>query len=211
MAIIEIFGVPQSTFVRVVRMVCVEKGVPYNLLPVRPHTPEIDALHPLGRIPAMRHGDVELCESKAIATYIDRSFPGPKVVPDEPIAAAQVEQWISLVNTAIDPVMVRGYLLSYFFPGTPDGSPNREAIDKALPEMRKQAAMLERAVAKTGCLAGGAFSLADMYLLPILDYVRGLPEGAEMMEAHPQLAAYFAKHSERPCVKATVPPPRPPR
>jgi hypothetical protein len=30
-----------------------------------PHTPEIDAIHPVGKIPAMRHGDVVLAEPRA--------------------------------------------------------------------------------------------------------------------------------------------------
>jgi glutathione S-transferase len=211
MATIQIFGAPQSTFVRVVRMACAEKGVPYDLVPVRPHSPEINAIHPFGKIPGLRHGAVELCESKAIATYIDKSFGGPKLIPDDPVAAAQVEQWVSLINTLYEPVWVRGYLLSYFFPGTPDGSPNRAAIEKALPDMRKQAEILDRAVAGTGYLAGGAFSLADMYLLPILDYVCKLPEAAEIMKANPSLDAYYARHAERPCVQATIPPPPPGR
>ena len=135
-------------------MACEEKGVPYDLAPVRPHSPEINAIHPFGKIPAMRHGAVALCESKAIATYIDKSFGGPKLIPDDPLAAAQVEQWVSLINTQYEPVWVRGYLLSYFFPGTPDGSPNRTAIEKALPDMRKQAEILDRAVGGTGYLAG---------------------------------------------------------
>lgn len=58
-------------------MLCAERGVPYDLVPVRPRTPEVDAIHPFGRIPAMRHGDVELRESKAIATYIDRQLADP--------------------------------------------------------------------------------------------------------------------------------------
>ena len=72
MAKLEIIGLPQSNYVRVVRMVCEEKGVPYYLKPERPHSPDVDAVHPFGKIPVMRHGDVTLCESKAIATYIDR-------------------------------------------------------------------------------------------------------------------------------------------
>ncbi|HXW25654.1 MAG TPA: glutathione S-transferase N-terminal domain-containing protein, partial [Xanthobacteraceae bacterium] len=74
MAKVEIIGMPQSTFVRVVRMTCEEKGIPYELTVARPHSPEINAVHPFGKVPGMRHGDVELCESKAIATYLDRSF-----------------------------------------------------------------------------------------------------------------------------------------
>ena len=57
-----------------VRIVAAEKGVPYKFTPVRPHTPQVDAIHPFGKIPVMRHGDVELLKSKAISTYIDRAF-----------------------------------------------------------------------------------------------------------------------------------------
>ena len=53
-------------------------------------------------MPVLRHGDVELCESKAIATWLDRSFPAPFVFPSEPRLAALTEQWVSLVNTVFD-------------------------------------------------------------------------------------------------------------
>src|SRR5436309_12277156 len=130
---LEIYGMPQSTFVRVVRMVCEEKGVPYALKDCRPHSTEINALHPFGKVPAMRHGDIELCESKAIATYIDHTFGGTKVIPEDPKQAAKVEQWVSMINTTIDPTMIRQYLLSYVFPKGADGKPDRAVIDAALP------------------------------------------------------------------------------
>src|SRR6185312_10166640 len=98
-----------------------------------PHTPVVNSIHPLGKIPAMRHGDVSLCESRAICAYVDRMFEGPELMPADPVAAAQVEQWLSLVNTAIDPVWIRQYAAAYVFPGTPDKSPNRAAIEAALP------------------------------------------------------------------------------
>jgi glutathione S-transferase len=208
---IEIVGVPQSNYVWVVRMACEEKGVPYDLVPARPHTPEIDALHPLGKIPGMRHGDVELFESKAIVTYIDKTFPGPKLIPEDARGAAQVEQWVSLVNTAIDPCLVRVYLLNYFFPKTADGKPDRAVIDGVLPAMQKQIGLLDQAVAKTGHLAGAGFTLADINLLPILYYVQRCPEGGEMVKAAGNLAGYFARHAERPSFKASTPPPMPGR
>ena len=63
----------------------------------------------------MRHGDFELCESTAISTYLDLSFPGPKLIPTEPRHAALTEQWVSLVNTKMDGTLVRSYLLNYIF------------------------------------------------------------------------------------------------
>ena len=60
MSELQIIGVPQSNYVWVTRIACHEKGVSYRLLPVFPHTAEVDAVHPLGKIPALRHGDVTL-------------------------------------------------------------------------------------------------------------------------------------------------------
>ena len=211
MATLEIVGIPQSTYVRVARMVCEEKGVPYELKAAPPHSPEINALHPFGKVPGMRHGDVTLCESKAIASYIDRSFGGPKVIPDDPKQAAEVEQWVSLVNTVIDPIMIRTYLLNYIFPKGKDGKPDRAAIEGALPAMRQQADILDKAVAKSGHLAGNGYTLADINLMPILFYVRQFPEGGEIIKSTKNLEGYFAKHSARPSFKNTMPPPPPAR
>ncbi len=103
-----------------------------------------------------------LFESRAICAYIDRAFPGPPLIPVDPVGAALAEQWLSLVNTAIDPLMMRQYLMAYVYPGTPDNSPNRTAIDAALPKMPPLFALLDRAVAKTGHLVGNGFTLADI-------------------------------------------------
>jgi hypothetical protein len=92
MARIEIIGGPHSSYVWVVRMVCEEKQVPYDLTIAAPQSPESHAIHPLGKIPSMRHGEVALFESKAIATYIDRAFPGLRLIPDDAFGMAEVEQ-----------------------------------------------------------------------------------------------------------------------
>lgn len=208
---IEIIGAPQSNFVWVCRIAAEEKGVAYTLTPARPHTPEVRAAHPTGKIPALRHGEVALGETKAICTYIDRAFAGPALIPADPAAAALVEQWVSIVTTTIDPVCVRQYLLGYFFPGTPDGSPNRALIDAALPRMEEQLAMIEAAVAPTGHLAGPGFTLADAFLVPILFYLGRVPESAAMLARAPALSAYLARMLERPSIAATIPPPLPGR
>ena len=98
----EIIGSSRSTYTRVVCMVCEEKGIEYVLTQTLLRAPEILAIHPFGKMPVLRHGDVELCESKAIATYLDRSFPGPQVIPSDARLAALTEQWVSLINTVMD-------------------------------------------------------------------------------------------------------------
>lgn len=206
MSTVEIVGIPQSTYVRAIRIACEEKGVPYTLTPAMPHSPDIAALHPFGKLPGFRHGDFELIESSAIARYLDAAFPGPKLFPADPKTAALAEQWVSLVNTHMDRTLVRQYLLAYVFPKTPDKTPDRALIDSVADDVRAQIALLDKAVANTGYLAGDGFTFADANLLPILAYLQGPPESAAAIKAAPHLSAYFEKLSLRPSVKATVPP-----
>jgi glutathione S-transferase len=208
---LQIIGAPQSNYVCVVRIACHEKGVPYTLVPAVPHSPEVDAIHPFGKIPVMRHGDVTLSESRAIGYYIDHTFDGPVLVPRHPVDGARTEEWISLVNTHIDPLLVRQYLGAHFFSGTPDGSPNRAAIDAALPKMEQHFAVLDRAVAKTGHLVGDTFTLADINLLPILFYMNKMPESGAMLRQHVNLKAYFDRHMARSSAREASPPPFPGR
>jgi hypothetical protein len=122
MAAPEIIGSSRSTYTRAVCMVCEEKGIEYVPTEKPLHAPEIRAIHPFGKMPVLRHGDLELFESKAIATYLDRSFPAPFVFPSEPRLAALTEQWVSLVNTVIDRTIIRTYLFAFIAPGTPTES-----------------------------------------------------------------------------------------
>jgi glutathione S-transferase len=207
----EIIGSTRSTYTRVVRMVCEEKGIDYALTEAELGAPEILAIHPFGKMPVMRHGDVELFESKAIATYLDRRFPGPSLFPTEPVPAALVEQWVSLVNTLIDRTLIRTYLLAYAAPKTADGEPDRQAIEAVTPALREQISVLDKAVARTGYLAGDKFTFADINLMPILYYVRLPPEGAEALDRATNLAAYYDRHAKRPSFKSTIPPQGPPR
>jgi glutathione S-transferase len=208
---LQIIGAPQSNYVWVTRIACHEKGVPYTLLPVMPHTPEIDAIHPLGKIPGLRHGDVILAESRAICFYIDHAFDGPPLSPRLPIEGAQTEQWISIVNTHFDALVARPYVGAYFFPGTPDGTPNRPIIETALPKLEAQFAMLDRAVAKAGHLVGSSFTLADMNLLPMMFYLHHLPESGAMVRRNASLEAYYERHMARASVKEAIPAPFPGR
>ena len=210
MSNVEIIGAARSTYTRVARMVCEEKSIAYELREAAPRSPDAFAIHPFGKIPALRHGDFELYESKAIATYLDLSFPGPRLIPTAPREAALTEQWVSLVNTRIDTTMIRTYLFAYIFPKTADGKPDRKAIDALVPAVEQEVGLLDRAVAKTGFLVGDGLTYADLNLMPILFLVRQLPEGAAAMAAAKPLSDYYQRLAARPSFQNTMPPPGPP-
>jgi glutathione S-transferase len=207
----EVIGSARSTYTRVVRMVCEEKGIDYALTEAELGAREVFAIHPFGKMPVMRHGDVELFESKAIATYLDRRFPGPSLFPSDPVLGALTEQWVSLVNTVIDRTLIRTYLLAYAAPKSPDGKPDRQAIEAVTPALREQIGVLDQAVARTGYPVGDRFTFADINLMPILYYMHLVPEGAEALNLALHLASYYDRHAERQSFKRTIPPAGPPR
>ena len=203
---LQIIGIPQSSFVRVVRMAAHEKGVDYELVPAMPHTDEVMAIHPLGKVPVMRHGDVELAESEAIVRYIDREFDGPALFPDDAAKADLVGQWISIVTTAIDLTMIRRYVLEYFFNKDEDGNVVRDTIDDSVDKFPALFEVLNGAV-KDGYFGSDRFTAADCFIAPILFYVSMFPEGKEHLEKQDALNAYYGRLSERESFKATTPPP----
>lgn len=203
---IEIFGIPQSNFTRAVRIVCEEKSIRYDYVPVRPHSIEANQIHPLGKIPGLRHGGVSLGESGAIVAYLDGLYPEkPMAKASSDAQAGLVEQWTSIVMTAVDPIFIRQYVFAYMFPATPDGAVDRDTIKAALPKLKALIEMLDDALAGTNFLAAGCFSFADALLLSTLAAVRLFPEGRAAIDGAPNLARYFDLHSTRASFIATDP------
>jgi glutathione S-transferase len=171
-----IFGFPESTYVRTVRMVCEEKGVSYELSALKPGAPVSADLHPFGRVPAVKHGDVHLYESSAIARYVDEVFPGPSLVPATALGRATMERWISAINSYLYDDVIRKYVFSYIFPKGADGKPDRAAIEAAVPNLKRDLQLIDKDLAGKDWLAGDALSLADLFLAPIMSYAAMFPE-----------------------------------
>ncbi|MEP3280414.1 MAG: glutathione S-transferase family protein [Stappiaceae bacterium] len=207
METLEIIGFPQSSYTFATRIAAHEKGVDYELIPAAPHSEEVIAVNPIGKIPAMRHGSVKLGESEAIVRYIDRIGSGPALFPGEVNAAANADMWISYTNTEIDRCCIRNYVLQYIFPAGPEGAPDREKIDASVQEMKeKHFPRLEAALASSEYLAGASPSFADFNMVPILFYTNQMPEGAELIKASPKISAYLDRMMARKSVQDAIPP-----
>lgn len=206
MSDITIYGVPQSTYVRTARMAAAEKGVSYDLEGVEMKSEAHLRLHPFGRMPAMRHGDLLLYETSAIARYIDEAFDGPALQPEDVRDRARMEQWISVVVDYVYDAAIRRYVLQFVFPKGADGKPDMGVIRTAIPEVQHQLGVFDAALAGGGFLAGPALSLADLFLAPILFYVGKMPKGEKLLAECPNLARHIKSMEQRPSFAATVPP-----
>jgi len=87
----KLYGANGSPFFRKARVVLEEKGIPYeteNLVPV-PKTPELLAMHPLGKIPILRDGPVVVPDSSVICAYLEKKHPAPALYPADPAEFAK--------------------------------------------------------------------------------------------------------------------------
>lgn len=206
----EVIGSSKSTYTRVVLMVCEEKGIEYTLTETAIFAPELFAFHPLGKMPALRHGDVCLFESKAIATYLDRVFEGPKIFPSAPVPASLTEQWVSFTNTVVDRTFIRTYLYEYIAARRDNRKPDRNLIDSVLPDLHQQITILDGAVKTTGFLVADQFTFADINLMPILHRLSQAPEGRDALAGAVQLSRYYEQHAQRDSFQRTSPAEGPP-
>lgn len=205
-ATITLLGDSRSSYTRTARMGLAEKGVAYTLQPCAPHSPEILAVHPFGKIPGMRDGDIDLWETSAILRYVDEAFDGPSLTPGTIAERTRCEQWVSAVNSYFYDSMVRRYVLQYIFPKGEGGKPDRAVIDRAVQDMTPQLAALERAYAKSGdFLAGSTLSFADLFVAPILAYVEAFPEGATLLSDMPNIRRAQAVIRQRASFTTTQP------
>ena len=204
MATLVIHGTPLSTYVRTCRMACLEKGVPYELDPLAPQSPEQKAMQPWGSVPAMTHGDVRMYESLAICNYIDHAFDGPPLQPADPLANARCWQWTSvfiqyLYRPAIDIVLQRLVVPAQ------GGEPDEALVASSVPKSDTALDALDGALDGEVHFAGDEASLADYMVLPVLHYLKMTPEGESLLAPRANIARWQAAIDERESAVETVP------
>jgi len=204
-ATITVYGDPRSSYVRTVRMALAEKGIAYTHDPVAPHTEQILAICPFGRVPGFRDGDLTLYETTAIVRYIDECFDGPSLLAGNARSRAAMEQYASLINCHGYDAMVRRYVLQYVFPKGANNTPDRAVIDVAVPQIKSQLEVFDRAYGPRNLLAGDTVTLADLLLAPIIFYLGMFPEGKTLLAGAPNVTRAHAWMAERPSFKSTMP------
>src|SRR6476660_9842600 len=103
-----VYGFPRSTFVNIVRLILTHKDVTYQFHDLEPvmGKPDHLALHPFNRVPILRHGDLTIYETSAIAVYVDEAFDGAHLTPKDFKTRARMNQWVSAVNSYYYPYMI---------------------------------------------------------------------------------------------------------
>jgi glutathione S-transferase len=82
---ITLYGANASPFVRKVMAVLAIKKLPYEHIPSMPFSgdPELAKVSPLGKVPALVDGDLDIADSKVICRYLESAYPEVPVYPTD--------------------------------------------------------------------------------------------------------------------------------
>lgn len=206
MADLILYGSPISNFVRTARIACHEKGVAYDLQDIEMGSDQHRALHPFALIPAMRHGDLILFETLGIATYVDRAFDGPALVPVDPVEAARTMQWISAFNDYVVRHLGRSVIFERLAKPHFGMETDEARIAEAMPHVERIMGVYDDALAARPYFGGDGATLADAFIIGQMFYASICPDTADMVAGKPHIGAWMDCMNERQSVQATVPP-----
>lgn len=206
MSDLTIYGTPLSPFTRTVRMCLEEKEEDYRIYPFMPGSEEQKPEHPLGKVPAIRDGDLHLYETLAICIYIDEEYAGePRLQPRDSIEKADMFQYISLYLDAGYPVLGREFAIPRLLNPILGKPVNEERIKAHLPRAEKVLGVFDKALRGKRWLVGEDMSLADMFLAPMIFYVKMMPEGQTMLSKLENLSAWYTNMTTVESFKKTAP------
>ncbi|MFV0473122.1 MAG: glutathione S-transferase family protein [Pikeienuella sp.] len=95
----KLYGSPTSRAARVMWML-EEIGAPYEVIPAKPHSAEVLALNPSGKIPVLVDGDQAIFDSTAILLYLAEKHGALTIPPGAPGRA----RMLSLISFAVDDI-----------------------------------------------------------------------------------------------------------
>jgi glutathione S-transferase len=176
---------------RIARWMLEEVGQPYRTEVLdyasTMKAPAYLAINPMGKVPALRHGEAVVTETAAICAYLADAFPRAKLAPP-----------------AGDRLRAPYYRWLFFAAGPVEAAVSNKALGFAVPPERERMMgygnfvlvmdTLEAAVSRDDYLVGGSFTAADVYVGSAIGF--GLMFGS--IEKRPAFERYWQRISARP-------------
>jgi glutathione S-transferase len=179
---------------QIARWMLEEVGQPYEQVLLDFGTtmkaPDYLAVNPMGKVPAIKHGDTVVTEVAAICAYLADAFPEAGLAP-EPRHRADYYRWLFFAAGPLESAVTNKSLGFELAPG--------KSMMAGYGSFEAAMDGLEAAVAGKRYVAGDRFSAADVYVGSQIGW--GLMFG--LIEKRPAFEAYWDGLKDRPaCLRA---------
>ena len=182
---------------RIVRWMLEEVGHPYAtvLLDYATTMKGADylAINPMGKVPAIRHGDTVITEAAAICAYLADAFPSTGLAPASGSRdRGAYYRWLFFGAGPIEQAVL-AFSMGWHVPEDRQATAGFGSMPLALDA-------LEGALKDREFLVGGHFTAADLYIGSQLGW--GMQFGS--IEKRPVFEAYVGNHHGRPAARRAV-------
>jgi glutathione S-transferase len=176
----------------IVRWMLEELGVPYETVVLEYGTTMKDAdylaINPMGKVPAIKHGDAIITETAAICTYLADAFPEAGLAPALS-DRADYYRWLFFCAGPIEAAF-SAKAMGWEAPADKQGVVGFGNFDQAV-------ATLTSAITDKVFVAGDKFSAADVYVASMIDFMLMFGQ----LQPNPIFDAYLLPKRERPAYK----------
>ncbi len=189
-----------SPFSRAIRMILVEKGLPFDLELEKfwDRRAEFLAMNPACEVPVLIELDgAVIVDSHVISEYLDEAYPERSLIGGDSVSRAEARrltQWFDVkFNAEVTQNLVGEKLMKRL---SGQGYPQATAIRTGLTEIHNHLAYISFLAERRRWLAGDHLSAADLVAaahLSVVDYIGDVP-----WEEHPGAKDWFARIKSRP-------------
>ncbi len=195
----KLYYAPNTRAVRIVWL-CNELGLSCELERFRlgdpaMRAPDYLAVHPMGRVPALRDGDTTLYESGAIVQYLLARYGEGRLAPD--VASADYPAYLQWLHYAEGMIMPHVNIIVVETVLLPPERRNRVNVDRSTRQLTRMLGAVDGALDGRDFLAG-AFSAADIMCGHACIVASRL--GADLADK-PRLRAYIDRLEARPALR----------
>jgi glutathione S-transferase len=179
---IKLYGFSLSNYHNKVKLILLEKGIDFEEVVVPMGGGPLAAqASPLHKVPYIETEHGFLCESQAIADYIEARWPTPALMPTDPWQAAKVRELITYMDLHVELCARQLYTQAFFGGILPE-----KFIERVKADLIKHLAAFKQLATFGPYAAGDAFTQADcaVYVsLPLAALASKLVCGEDLVAA----------------------------
>ncbi|HEY0858539.1 MAG TPA: glutathione S-transferase [Albitalea sp.] len=155
---ITLCGFSVSNYYSKVKMVLLEKGIPFAEETVKTGSKDDAVLScsPLGKVPFIRTDRGAMCESQVIIDYLEAAYPNPPLVPADAWEAAKVRELVAFIDLHLELVARELYPQAFF-----GGEKDEATAARVRRKLEKNIAGFKRLAKFSPYIAGERFTMAD--------------------------------------------------
>ena len=203
---LKLLSATPSPFARKVRVVLLEKNIPFELKTINPWNmnADIERFNPLGKIPVLITANNEtIYDSKFIIEWIEHNYPDPAVFPTDAKTKFKAQQ-IQVIADGI----CEAVILLFFENMRPDPQQSKPWAERQIKKISNGLQALEQQISNDDFCVDNTFGIADISVVSAVDYLSLRFKTYEWRNKFTRISKFVARQSARQSFIETMPTPQ---